>query len=127
MKRDEEIVEHAKKKTDLILQRLAEQQHDPDPELLRKMKWTKDDLKDFVNRWDEMKKRAESGDEKSARKYERHLKSLNLRPKNQRNSVKQNQGDIRGLNQDGGVTKPSDDLLPDYNSFMKDLNRVRDN
>ena len=119
--------EHAEKTTDLILEKLLEQQENPDPELLRKMKWTQDDLKDFVNRWTELKGRAESGDDKAKRKYERKLKSLGLRPKGDRRAIRQGENKIKGLIEDGAVNKPSNEIESDYKSFLRDLNRARDN
>ena len=114
-----------RKTTDLVLEKLRDQQYDPDPELLRKMKWTQDDLKKFVNRWDEMEGRAKTGTAADKRKYERHLKSLGLKPSNTRRSVNQSQNDIKGLNSDNDVMQPSDKIRNDYDydSFLRDLKR----
>ena len=87
------------------------------------MKWTQDDLKDFVNRWDEMKGRAQSGSAADKRKYERHLKSLGLKPKNGRQAVSQKRNDIKGLNSENDVIQPSDEIFNDFNSFLRDLKR----
>ena len=123
LEQEEANLEHARKATELVLDDLRKQQHNPDPELLRKMKWTQDDLKDFVNRWDELEGRAQSGSAADKRKYDRHLKSLNLKPDDARRTVKQSQNDIQGLNSDNDVMKASDKFINDYNSFIRDLKR----
>ena len=109
----------------MILKKLSEQQNNPDPELLKKMNWTQDDLKDFVNRWDELKGRAQNGNAADQRKYEQHLKSLGLRPTGGTTTNKQIKNNIQGLGQDGAVNKIADELKPGYDSFLRGLNRSK--
>jgi hypothetical protein len=127
LKREKANLEHAKKATDMVLSKLAEQKDNPDPELLRKLKMSKQELQEFFDRWDEMKRKAETGGVEAQKKYERELKSLGLKPKGGRNSVQQNADKVEGLNEDGAVNEPSAELVPDFNKFLRDLGRVRDN
>ncbi len=119
-------LEHSKKATDLILNKLNDQKYEPDPKLLEEMNWTQKDLNQFLGRWQEMKRQAESGDLKAKSKYERALKSLGLRPDGNRRQVGQNQDEIKGLSQDNAVIQPPPELAPDFNATLRDLNRVRD-
>ena len=127
LEREEANLDHAKKATDLILNKLSEQKNDPDPELLRKLKMSKEELQEFFDRWDEMKRKAESGNVAAQKKYERELKSLGLKPKGGSNPVQQNRDKVEGLNEDGAVNEPTAELVPDFNAFLRDLGRVRDN
>ena len=121
--REKTNLEHARKVTDMVLQKLSDQQSDPDPELLEKMNWTKQDLENFVQRWKEMKRAAQAGDATAKNKYQKSLKSLGIRPKGTRRSVTQNQDDVNGLSEDSAINRPPPESEPDFNSFIRDLNR----
>ena len=110
----------------MILNKLNDQKYDPDPELLEEMNWTKDDLNKFLRRWQDLKKRAESGDPNAKAKYERSLKSLNLRPNDKLRKNKQNDDQIEGLGVDSAVVKPPAHLLDDFNATLRDLNSASD-
>ena len=83
------------------INRLKDEQHNPDPELLDKLGWTKDDLAEFLRRWESLEK---SAVETPTGKTEMNeaLKSLGLRdPANRRRAggkSSDNQRDLR----DGG-------------------------
>ena len=55
---DEANLEYARKATDLVLERLKDQQQDPDPELLKSLGWTKEEMQQFIARWEELKRAA---------------------------------------------------------------------
>ena len=61
-----------------MLDYLRDQKENPDPELLDKMNWTDEDLREFRNRWEKLKK--ESTDESGKRKWNDAIKSLGLKP-----------------------------------------------
>ena len=107
----------------MILKKLSDQQQDPDPDLLEKMNWTKQDLVDFVSRWEAMKGAAETGDPNAQAKYERSIKSLGLRPQSDRRAVRQNDAEISGLSEDSAVNRPPAERVPDFNSFIRDLRK----
>lgn len=118
-------LDHARKATDLILNKLSDQQYDPDPELLDRMNWTQDDLKQFLDRWQRMKAKAETGDPDAVRQYEQAVRSLGLNPNRDRRTIQQSNDDASGLNQDSAVIEPPPELAPDFNEFLRDRNRVR--
>ncbi|MFK7768444.1 MAG: hypothetical protein AB8B55_14580 [Mariniblastus sp.] len=84
---------------------------------------SQEDADKFLKRWQDMKRKSETGDERDRARYERALKSLDFRPKSDRRAVRQNADDIKGLNEDGAVNEPPPELVPDFNSFMRDLNK----
>ena len=51
-------LDYAREATDLVLERLKDQQHNPDPELLKRLDWTPEDLQQFLARWEQMKQAA---------------------------------------------------------------------
>ena len=55
---DEANLDYARQATDLVLERLKDQQQDPDPELLKSLGWTKEELQQFIARWEELKRAA---------------------------------------------------------------------
>ncbi|MEM7781989.1 MAG: hypothetical protein AAF623_01330 [Planctomycetota bacterium] len=124
LEKEKTNLDHARQKTDLILEKLAEQKNNPDPELLDKINWTKEELNEFVDRWKEMKAAAESGGDREKRRYKNALKSLDFRPKDARRRVQQTQQDTSGLNQDGVIDRPSPKVENDFNSFLRNLNRI---
>ncbi|MDE0935367.1 MAG: hypothetical protein OSA89_05585, partial [Mariniblastus sp.] len=127
LERDKTNLDHAKKATDMVLKKLSDQRYDPDPELLDKMNWTKADLENFLRRWEEMKDAADVGTLESQKKYEKSLRSLGLRPKSESRRAKTVDESAEGLGQDSAVNRPPAERVPDFNSFMRDLNRANDN
>jgi|GEM_PF-4802403 len=127
LERDKTNFDHAKKATDMVLKKLSDQRYDPDPELLEKMNWTKADLENFLRRWEEMKDAADTGTPESKKKYEKSLRSLGLRPKSGSRKTKTVDESAEGLGQDSAVNRPPAERVPDFNSFMRDLNRANDN
>ena len=89
--------------------------------------WTKADLENFLRRWEEMKDAAETGTPESKKKYEKSLRSLGLRPKSGSRKTKTVEESAEGLGQDSAVNRPPAERVPDFNSFMRDLNRANDN
>jgi hypothetical protein len=80
-------LEFANKQTDLALEYLKDQlaKEKPDPDLLKRLNWSKDTLQRFYDRWMEMKRAAgqEGPQSGPARKQlDDALKSLGLRPRN---------------------------------------------
>ncbi|MEX2122020.1 MAG: hypothetical protein WD847_20740 [Pirellulales bacterium] len=83
---DEANLEYSRKATELALEHLKDQlaKEKPDQELLDELRWTRDDIEKFVERWEQLKREAnEPGDEgKAARdRLDETLRSLGLRPR----------------------------------------------
>jgi hypothetical protein len=79
-------LDYARKATDLAVNHLKDElrKDRPDPELLNRLGWTKKDLQNFVERWEQMRKQSQSpGAEGTAarRELDESLRSLGLRPR----------------------------------------------
>ena len=77
-------LEYARKQTDLVLDKLADQlkRKQVDEKLLKELGWTEDDLRRFVSRWQERKDAAQRNDpagESARRELDDALRSLGLR------------------------------------------------
>ncbi|WP_347244754.1 hypothetical protein [Thermogutta sp.] len=82
---DDPNLEFARQQTDLVLRYLEEQiaRQNPDENLLKELGWTKEEMAQFVRRWQELKKAAEADTPqgKDAKKrLNEILRSLGLRP-----------------------------------------------
>lgn len=73
-------VEAAKEATDLVLDSLKNQRENPDQELLDRLGWTPDQLRNFVDRWEKTRSLGQQNDPAAQRQYEESLKSLGIRP-----------------------------------------------
>jgi hypothetical protein len=119
-------LEYSRKATDLVLEDLRNQANNPDPELLKEMNWTEQDLKDFIARWDAMKQKAGNGTPQERKRYEDAVSSLGLRPESVRRNVIQSRRDqLNKLSEDGAVNRPPANLANEFNSFLKNRNRVQ--
>lgn len=119
-------LEYSRKATDLVLEDLRNQANNPDPELLKEMNWTEQDLKDFITRWDAMKQKAGNGTPQERKRYEDAVRSLGLRPESVRRNVIQSRRDqLNKLSEDGAVNRPPANLANEFNSFLKNRNRVQ--
>ncbi|MCH2177163.1 MAG: hypothetical protein MK106_00005, partial [Mariniblastus sp.] len=123
---DEVDLEHARRATDMVLKRLREQQFDPDPELLKKMNWTKKDLAKFLQRWEKMKQKADEGSPAAKQNYQNALRSLGLTPGGQTRDLKVEKDKMFGLREDGAVNRPPAEFMDDFNAFLKSRNRKKE-
>jgi len=78
-------LEYARKQTDLVVGKLADQlnRKKVDKDLLMELGWSEEDLKKFVDRWQQRKAAAEQGNESgdaAKRELDDALRSLGLRP-----------------------------------------------
>ncbi len=121
-----EDLEFSRETTEMVLDYLRQQQNEPDPRLLEAMNWTADDLRDFLARWELMKQRA-NVDDAGQRQYEEALQSLGLRrPDPRRQSSRGTQQGRERLSEDGAVLRPPPQFAEQFNAFMKNVNRLRD-
>lgn len=124
---DQPNLDYAKKVTDLVLNRLEDQQYEPDPDLLEQMNWTKEDLARFLKRWQQMRDKAGAGDFQSKREYEEGLRSLGLSPKaSGRGRVAEGVKDKEfRLNESGVVDQVPAEYRERFNSFLMRRNRSK--
>ncbi|MBB76385.1 MAG: hypothetical protein CMJ75_17910 [Planctomycetaceae bacterium] len=116
-------LEHAQKATDLVLEKLAEQESNPDPKLLKKLNWNAEDITEFVRRWKQLKRNAAT----PTGKYElqQALRSLGLKPQgtriNQRDARKSR---ISNLNDAGARFAPPPGLRKRFNAYKRSVSRT---
>ena len=116
---DEANLEYARKQTELVLNRLAEQlaKRDVDRELLDKLGWSEEDLRRLVERWNLRKEQATQGDPTGGSQLDDALRSLGLQPGGPgvMGEIKNDQ--LRDLNQRSGTAPPPAlrDRLRSYN------------
>lgn len=116
---DEANEAYAKKATEMALQHLRDHQENPDPELLKELGWTKDDLRSFLDRWEALKKAAERSPE-AAERLEETYKSLGIRPaSDKRRSGGMRSDNNRDLRDAGGRSDPPSSYADQYRSFKK--------
>ena len=123
--REKANLEYAKKTTDLILDPLKNQAHNPDQELLDRMNWTQQDMLDFIERWEQMKNAAQTGDLKAQERYKKKLKSLGMTPDLPGGRVQADRDDQYGLSEDGAVNRAPQQWSDKFQSYMKRRNKVQ--
>lgn len=124
-KRERENIEHAKKAAELVLDELKRQSANPDPELLERLNWTPEELREFLDSWEQMKKAAETGGTREKRRYESRLKSLGLKPNTP--NTRRLEGDRDGmfdLSEEGATNRPPADWSERYKRFQRLRNRA---
>ncbi|WP_254506945.1 hypothetical protein [Anatilimnocola floriformis] len=115
---DEANLNYTKRVTDLVLQSLRDQEHNPDPELAKRTGLTPQELQEFARRWNQLKKDAEA-DPAKARELDEALRSLGMRdPKNRRRSesTTDKQRDLRDA---GGRTQAPSKYREQFEQFRK--------
>ena len=111
--------EYADKVTDLALDYLKQQKDQPDPELLKRLKWSDEDLKKFLDRWTEAKELAKT-DPNKKRELDETLKSLSKRQfKSKEQDVKERNDELKGFLEEGTRVRPPESLRPGFEQFRK--------
>jgi hypothetical protein len=115
---------YADKQTDLALEYLKEQRDQPDPELLRKLNWSKEDMQRFIDRWSKAKEEAKTDPDKK-RDLDAALRSLGLKKSGSKVQGTTDQDDqLRGYLEDGSRVRPPESLRERLERFRKAANRI---
>jgi len=118
-----ENLEYAKRATDLALKYLKDQKDNPDPELLKRLGWTKDDLDAFVQRWESLKKTAKE-DTETRQELDDAYRSLGLRPAaDKRRSAGAGDDAARSLRDAGARSEPPAGYAEQFKAFRKGVGR----
>ncbi len=113
-------LDYARRATDLALAQLKNQQDDPDPELLKSLGWTKDELKAFIARWEAMKHNAREQGGEAQRELQDALRSLGLRSAGaERRATDIENDNYRGMHDGGNRSRPPADMLEQFNAYRK--------
>ncbi|MCA9148559.1 MAG: hypothetical protein KDA92_04650, partial [Planctomycetales bacterium] len=92
-----------------------------DPELLKDLQWTPEEMESFVKRWEELRKDARQPKQSAAkRRWDEQLRGLGLRPQEARTRATRTTKDARGgLRQNGGNLAVPPEYLEQYRAFLK--------
>jgi hypothetical protein len=112
-------LEYARRATDMVLKKLKDEEHNPDPELLDKLGWTREDLAEFLRRWESLQKSA--GDSPTGKRdLDEALKSLGLRdPANRRRTGGKASDNQRDLRDAGNRSAPPARYRDLFDAFRK--------
>ncbi len=121
---DEPNLQYAERTTDLVLEYLRDQQQNPDPELLERLRWSEDDLRRFLNRWEDLQQNA-ADDQRGQQEWNDALRSLGLRPEQQGSRRVSAPADaVQGLRDTGAHSRPPGRYQEQFNAFKKGTARV---
>jgi hypothetical protein len=108
----------------LVLEYLKDQQQDPDQELLDKLGWTKEEMQEFIARWDALK-RAATEEARGSRELDEALRSLGLRPRRgTTRHVESRDDEVRGLRDAGAHSSPPPGYAEQFNAYKKGTART---
>lgn len=118
-------LEYARKATEMVLEKLKEQKR-PDEDLLKQLDWTEDELKEFTQKWEEMRRKAAQGDKKAEQRFEEALKALNLKdPDLKANDADLTNDDRTGYRQKSGTRKVPTDFARKFRAIQKSQRKGR--
>ncbi|MCC9605011.1 hypothetical protein LOC68_25110 [Blastopirellula sp. JC732] len=118
---DEANLDYARKATDMVLDKLEHDQKEPDQELLNKLGWSKEQFREFMQRWKSMKQAAETAPEGSDAKQEMEeaLRSLGLTPGQDRMRRADSSSAQQGGAADVNRSRPPAAFLEQYKAYLK--------
>ncbi len=112
-------LEYSRKATSMALDFLKDQEHNPDPELLKSLNWTEADLKNFLRRWEELSKETEK-DVTKQHELDEALRSLGLTPPKAKKRVGGNANDRqRGLGEGQMRIDPPSRYRDQFEAFRR--------
>lgn len=109
----------------MVLDYLNRQKDQPDPELLEELEWTEQDLKEFVERWNEARELASSVSPEDRLAWQEKLQSLGLKPPTQgaRQGAALNDT-FQQMRDSGSRVRLPRSLEKQYEAFQKAMERA---
>jgi hypothetical protein len=116
--------DYAKRATDLVLDHLKDQMKNGqvDQDLLQKLGWTEADMRQFVNRWEQLKNAAQQpgpAGKAAAKQLEDRLRSLGLRPDQAAQVGNSKADDQQRGNRESRRTAPPSEFRDLFKAFQK--------
>ena len=109
----------------MVLKHLKDEEHNPDPELLDKLGWSREDLAEFLRRWDALQKSANQSPD-GKRELDEALKSLGLRdPANRKRAGGKTSDNQRDLRDAGNRSSPPPRYRDLFDAFRKGASRSK--
>jgi hypothetical protein len=120
---DEANLDYARKATNLVLEYLKDQRQDPDQKLLDDLGWSRDELQNFVQRWEQLQANSQlpgSEGEQSRAELDDVLQGLGLKAGPDRSRQAGDRNDAQGGISDRGTrSRPPSEYLDQYKAYLK--------
>ncbi len=104
----------------MVLDYLQTQKDQPDPELLKELSWSKEDLDAFMKRWENARNLSQSANPNDQRKWIDELRALGLTPPNGKGQKSAGQDNkLNGLRDSGSRMRAPEALRRQFDAFRK--------
>jgi hypothetical protein len=114
---DQELAD-ARNATDLAIKHLRDSVEAGQTDVLDQLGWTPDQARQFLDRWESMRRQAGSGDARKRIEFERAVKSLGLRPDGVRSS-RAVTADPRGGQTEGRRSRPPSEYREQLKAYLQ--------
>lgn len=109
---------HARNAADLALEHLRDAVNGGKRDVLDALGWTPEQARTFLDRWEAMRRQADTGDATAKGRFERTLQSLGLRPDGVRSS-RDVPADAKGGQAEGRRSRPPADYRDQFRAFLQ--------
>ncbi|TWT86044.1 hypothetical protein Pla100_62530 [Neorhodopirellula pilleata] len=119
-------MEYTQKATDMVLDYLDETREAPDPELLDRLNWSEQDLRQFQDRWKDLqpKNQESSSPGELNQDLREALRSLGMRPPGDTRRTQRDSADeVRGLRDSGNRREAPPSVRDAFEAFRRGLSR----
>jgi hypothetical protein len=109
---------HARNAADLAIEHLRKDVDAGRSEVLDQLGWTREQARAFLDRWESMRRMAESDDPRRRGEFKRALRSLGLRP-NRVRTTRDVPADVKGGQAEGRRTRPPSEYREQFKAFTQ--------
>ena len=124
---EEANLKYTEKVTNLVLEYLEDQMETPSPELLRELDWTKDQLRQFAEKWKQLSEQGQKAEPGSAdaEAWKEALKSLGLKPDRDRQTLRSGRREFKDKENATETRRytPPPALIPRFDSYTKGIGK----
>ena len=114
----EQDLAHARNAADLAIEHLRQAVESGDDGVLDDLGWSPQQARDFLARWEAMRRMARSGDQRQRGEFEQAVRSLGLRPAGVRSS-REVPADVKGGQAEGRRSRPPSDYREQFKAFLQ--------
>ncbi|MCH1495143.1 MAG: hypothetical protein L7U72_07940 [Rubripirellula sp.] len=124
---DEVNLDYAKQATDLVLDYLESTRDQPNQDLLKRLQWSEEELKAFVERWRRIRELPTTKGKQGRDELEDTLRSLGLRdPKSITIDQQESSDNLRAINDSGNIQQVPAAYRDAFNAFRREMSRVKE-